>query len=120
MPWGSKKRKKETEKKKCTSLVRDVSSEGAGSCVEKRSIRNSLYLWFNFIVKLNLYTIKFVNETMYFGVPVVAWQLTTRLVSMRKQVQSLASLSGLRIRCYLELWCRSQTRLRFCIAVALV
>ena len=37
----------------------------------------------------------------------------------RFQVPSLPLLSGLRIRCCLELWCRSQTRLRSRIAVAL-
>ena len=34
------------------------------------------------------------------------------------EVQSLASLNGLRIRRCHELWCRSQTRPRSCIAVA--
>ena len=33
------------------------------------------------------------------------------LASMRTQVQSLASLSGIRIPCCRELWCRSQRRL---------
>ena len=37
---------------------------------------------------------------------------------MRMWVQSLASLSGLRIRHRHELWCRSQTRLRPHVAVA--
>ena len=37
---------------------------------------------------------------------------------MRLQVWSLASLSGLRIRCYRELWCRLQTWLGSRIAVA--
>ena len=37
---------------------------------------------------------------------------------MRMQVQSLALLSGLRVwHCY-ELWCRSQTQLGSCIALA--
>ena len=36
------------------------------------------------------------------------------------QVQSPNSLSGLRISCCLELWCRSQTPLRSYIAVAVV
>ena len=36
------------------------------------------------------------------------------------QVRSLALLSGLRIQHCHELWCRSQTWLRFCIAVAVV
>ena len=40
------------------------------------------------------------------------------LLSMRTPVQSLSSLSVLRIwRCY-ELWCRSQTWLRSCVAMA--
>ena len=42
-----------------------------------------------------------------------------RLGTMRLWVRSLALLSGLRIRCCHELWCRSQTRLGFGIAVAL-
>ena len=39
---------------------------------------------------------------------------------MRMWVRSLASLSRLRIRHCRELWCRSQTRLRSHVAVALV
>ena len=52
------------------------------------------------------------------GVPVVAQQKHTQLVSMRMRVGSLTLLSGLRIQCCHELWCRSQTRLRSGIAVA--
>ena len=45
------------------------------------------------------------------GILIVAQWKPTRLVSMRMQFRSLASLSGLRIwRCH-ELWCRSQTQL---------
>ena len=44
----------------------------------------------------------------------------TQLASMRTRVQSLASLSGLRIRDCHELWCRLQTCLRSCIAVTLM
>ena len=40
------------------------------------------------------------------------------LSSMRTQVRSLALLSGLRIQCYRELWCRSQTWLGSDMAVA--
>ena len=54
------------------------------------------------------------------GVPVVAQRKRIWLVSMRTQVPSLASLSGLRIWCCHELWCRSQTWLGSGIAVALV
>ena len=39
---------------------------------------------------------------------------------MRLRVRSLASRSGLRIQRCRELWCRSQTRLRSCVAVAVV
>ena len=42
------------------------------------------------------------------------------LASMRMQVQSLTSLSGLRIWHCLELWCRLQTWLRSDVAVAVV
>ena len=44
--------------------------------------------------------------------------LTTQQVSMRTLVQSLALLSGLRIRHCHELWCRSQMWLRCHIAEA--
>ena len=40
------------------------------------------------------------------GVPVVAQQKQILLASMRMQVQSLASLSELRIQHCRELWCR--------------
>ena len=40
------------------------------------------------------------------GVPVVAQWKRTELGTMRTQVRSLASLSGLRIRHCRELWCR--------------
>ena len=52
------------------------------------------------------------------GVAVRAQQLANRLASMRTQVQSLAPLSGLRIRCGRELRCRSQTLLRSGVAAA--
>ena len=52
-------------------------------------------------------------------VPIVAQRKWIWLVTMRFHVRSLASLSGLRIRCCWELWCRSKTRLGSCIAVAL-
>ena len=44
------------------------------------------------------------------GVPVVAQQKLIQLRTMTLRVRFLASLSGLRIRRWLELWCRSQTR----------
>ena len=51
-------------------------------------------------------------------VPVVAQRKRTRLVSMRTQVQSLVSISGLRNQRCRELWCRSQTQLGSRVAVA--
>ena len=48
----------------------------------------------------------------------MAQWILAQLVSMRMQVQSLASLSGLRIQHCHEQWCRWQTWLRLTIAVA--
>ena len=53
------------------------------------------------------------------GVPVVAqWAKNPDIVSARMRIQSLALLSGFRIRCCHELWYRSQIRLRSDVAVA--
>ena len=56
------------------------------------------------------------------GVPILAQRKQIQLGTMSLRVRSLASLSGLRIRRRLcrELWCRLQTRLGSCVAVALV
>ena len=54
------------------------------------------------------------------GVPIVAQWKQIQLVSMTMRVQSLASLSGLEIWHCRELWYRLQTRLRSCVAVAVV
>ena len=59
------------------------------------------------------------TQIFLFGVPVMAQWLRTRLASIRTQVGSLASLSGLRIR-VAELWCRWQTWLGSGVAVAVV
>ena len=53
-------------------------------------------------------------------VPVVVQQKQIQLRTMSFRVQSLASLSGLRIWRCCELWCRSQTQLGSHVAVALV
>ena len=53
------------------------------------------------------------------GVPVVAQWKRIRLGTMRFRVRSLATLSGLRIRCCHELWCRSLMRLGSGAAVVL-
>ena len=54
------------------------------------------------------------------GVPIVAQWKVICLASMRPQVQSLASLSGLRIQRCRELWCRSQMWLGSGVAVAVL
>ena len=54
------------------------------------------------------------------GVPVVAQQKQIRLGTMRLRVPCLALLSGLRIQHCRELWCRSQTKLRYRVALAVV
>ena len=53
-------------------------------------------------------------------IPLSLSRLQTWLVSMRMGVQSMASLSGLRIWHCHELWYRSQMWLRSCVAVAMV
>ena len=57
-------------------------------------------------------------KNIYSGVPVVMQWKQIRLRTMRLQVRSLASISRLRIWHCCELWCRSQTLLGSCIAVA--
>ena len=59
-------------------------------------------------------------KTSVFGVPAMAQQLVKLTSILRKQVRSLASFSGLRIRCCRELWCRLQTQLGSHIGVAVV
>ena len=54
------------------------------------------------------------------GVLVVAQRKQIQLGTMRFQVRSLASLSGLKIQHCRELWCGSQMWLGSCIAVAVV
>ena len=53
------------------------------------------------------------------GVSIMAQRKRIGLGTMRLWVQSLALLSGLRIRRCHELWCRLQTLLGSCVAVAL-
>ena len=57
------------------------------------------------------------NKSIH-AVPVVAQWKWIQLASMRMWVPSLASLSGSRIQHCLELWCRLQTQLGSCIAMA--
>ena len=54
------------------------------------------------------------QKKLKIGVPIVAQWYWTQLVSMRRQVRSVASLSG----CCHELWCRLQMHLIFGVAMA--
>jgi len=54
------------------------------------------------------------------GFPTVVQWKRIQLGTVRLQVRSLASLSGLRIRYCHELWCRSQTRLGSGVAMVVV
>ena len=58
------------------------------------------------------------EENLISGIPVVAQRKQIWLASMKKQVQFLASLCGLRIQPYSELWHRLKAGLRSRIAVA--
>ena len=62
--------------------------------------------------------VNFLNVTP--GAPIVAQWKWIQLGTMRLQVWSLASLTGLRIWHCCELWWRLQMWLRSCIAVAVV
>ena len=57
---------------------------------------------------------------LYLGVPIVAQQKQIQLGTTRLWVQSLASLSGLKILHCHELLCRWQMWLGSCVAVAVV
>ena len=59
------------------------------------------------------------NRKLNLGSSFVAQQKRIHLVSTH-EVQTLASLSGLGMQRCCELWCRSQTQLGSCVAVALV
>ena len=54
----------------------------------------------------------------WYGVPSMAQQLTNP-TSIHEDAGSVpGQIPGLRIRCCLELWCRSKTLLQSCVAVA--
>ena len=65
-----------------------------------------------------IWTLNDLEKLLCHGVPVMAQWKRIRLGAMRLRVPSLASLSGLRIWCCRELWCRSQMRLGSHMAVA--
>jgi len=89
-----------------------------------------LFLWCLYLILIildsNTVVIEWVRNWFFLfylkkicgGVPVMAQWKRIQLGTMRLQVWSLASLSGLRIWCCRELWCRSQTWIGSGIAVA--
>ena len=77
--------------------------------------------WFHFPYSLwrVIWRFNYINtQKLLLGVPIVAQRKRIRLGTIRLQVQSLASISGLRIQRCRELWCRSQMRLGSGVAVA--
>ena len=60
---------------------------------------------------ISSYSFPLKKKKIYGGVPIVAQQKRTQLASMKLQVQSLASLTGLRIQHCQELWYTSKTQL---------
>ena len=51
-------------------------------------------------------TLELVRNTLFLGIPIMAQWKQIRLVPLRIQVRSLASLSGLKDPASLWLWCR--------------
>ena len=96
------------------------------SACDSSSLSGRMDIAIQFIAKyflrrniLSLYTIqRYSFKKGWVGVPFVAQRKRIQLGTMRFPVRSLASLSGLRIPCCCELWCRSQMRLGSDVAVA--
>ena len=63
---------------------------------------------YSLLLKALVYFRKFLAYKNNLGVPIVAQWKQIQLETMRLWVQSLASISGLRIQRCCELWCRSQ------------
>ena len=124
------------ENKWCYMIHRKVRKEAANicnACPPPKMLWNlkvifSLFTcvcFLNLLRKIsNAYTDRIMHQTpmcpsyrfknCLLRVPDVAQQKQIWLVSMRLQVQCLASLSGLRIRRCRELWCRRQAQIPHC------
>ena len=104
---------------KMAIIQKSTNNECQRGCGEKRTLLHSWWecklvqplrktVW-RFLRKLKIEILEFL--------PWLSYQ-QTRLASMKTRVQSLGSLSGLRIWHCHELWCRLQMRLGSCVAVA--
>ena len=58
-------------------------------------------------------------KIIYLGAPAMTQQKQICPASIKTQVRSLTLLSGLRIWCWPELWCRSKMGLGSCVAMAM-
>ena len=92
--------------------------------LSQASYTNKLFPYLSLYLSLNSFCTK-IEETLHcwvqkciLGISFVAQWKQTQLVSMRRQFQSHASLSGLRIWHCCKLWCRLQTPLGSRVAVA--
>ena len=94
----------------------------ASSLILKKEKHEILMLGFIYTItsKLLFQHITNTKNINILRVPIVAQQKWIRLVSMRMWVQFLALLSGSGIRHCRELWGRSQTWLKSCLAAAVV
>ena len=79
--------------------------------------RSLLSIQQNYVSKSNVHTL---IKKCFIGVPIMAQRKRIQLVTVRLWVRSMASLSGLRIRCHCELWCRLQMQLGSGIVMAVV
>ena len=77
------------------------------------------FFWY-YIQSLYLFSFILSVSKGIIGAPIMVHWKWIQLISIRRRVQSLASLSGLGIQNCRELWCSSQTWLRSWVTVAVV
>ena len=110
-----------------SSLTPSLGSSTCCTCVPKKQTNKQINKKWPVKIKNRKITIyhqvtcqfqylSFKRESL--GVPIVAQLKQIQLRTMKSQVRSLASFGGLRIWCCCDLWCRSQTWLVSCVAVA--
>ena len=85
--------------------------------IKKQVGQSFLAVWVQFLVWIFYMPQVWPKKIKWVRVPTMVQQKRIQLGTMRLQVWSLALLSGWRIQCCCELWCRSQMRLGSAIAV---